>query len=1807
MAGADRNFKITFDVDANIGPLKTAVGQIQGAFNKVNIPANFKKGIEDTLSKLTSEITNFESIASKGFNNLGDVSKANKSFEKITDLFSKLKIQAKDIQGIDLKKFLPAETVKKTKELGEAWVKVKEQVEKGVNSSTAEIKKQNQELDKQKDTLRDLQNALQALQTKNASLDKTKTGLTQDFTNAKKEIEVIVSKMRELEGQKGGKTSVEYKKLAGELREAQAEAKTINQQLLSLDNTIDKNNASIAEYGAKIKAAKGAIADIDGTIKALQASAQQMPEGFDKLRQELAELKGVDISKIPTDLNQIGDVIRTLNDEQLKQIKEDLLGFNTAAESTGPASETAAKGVQDLNVQVGNLSERQKDLEQFANRIKYFFSIGNTVMLFRRAIKSAIDTVKELDEVMTQAAVVTKFTVADMWAQLPQYAQRANELGVTIKGVYEASTLYYQQGLDTIEVIGVANETLKMAKIAGIDYATATDYMTSALRGFNMEVNELSAQKVNDIYSQLAAKTASNVEEISVAMSKTAPLAHNAGMEIETTAALLAQMIERTREAPETLGTAMKTVIARFQELKKDPALIEPVEGEIVDANKIETALRTIGVSLRDTSGQFRNLDEVFLEISEKWDGLSTNTQRYIATIAAGSRQQSRFIAMMADYKRTIDLVGLANNATGASAEQFGKTQDSLQSKLNRLKTAWEQFTMGLANNQAIKTVVDLLTNFINLINKITDGLSNKNGALKTLFDFGFLIGGIKLARAAFNGFFKWLTTTSVSTTKIVKDSLGNIIRTEEVVNAGKTYKSLFNNITASFSSVNKSFNLSSTATQLAVLSSQADDLNLKMSAMAANGEVNSEAYKKLEAELTKINAEMGLLRMQTLGKVESEFADAAAISGLTKEEVKRLAVLKENNYVTEKDIALMGPKIALEYAELMAQGKTTKALMKKLYAQKLEETLNKKGIVGLFANIGALILHKETVKFDTAAIKEKIKVQLAEIATTLKATAVTLTGAAAVALFAAAIAGVVWIIAQLIKTARDNTLENRIKAAGEAAKIAKESADDAKKAYDDLLNDKSGYDETQQALKDLTYGTQEWKEKLVEANQQVLELIQKMPELAAYLKKGEFGQLVIDSAGWDEVIQKQEDLYLTLTGASIEAQNRVRDLNMEQTAEDTGYNKYKKAYKEDFTNMESALLSGNGKEFEEISNSLGISEEELKKVRDAIIDYNTALETSKMANENAKTALFNSLLSPEKADKIGAEVVDNLSNAFVSNENIGKTFNTSNIIDDESHEAGAGWISKELQQRYAKEIKAAGGINNKTKLSALRSMYSAIAEIPIDEVEEKFGKNKKALKQAIADFANAAETKEAVDRITDNYLALEKADKEIVDILTSEGEGYYKGVEALVGNLTDAGEDFIKELTGKTSKELLDELIELGNKQQTAAIEALTSRKISVEDFGNGMDAGMLTGFSDHLIKIFESSGSQVAGNFGTKIQAIFNELNLKDPEKAKQFMTALNSIDWKKANEVDTLSNKLDELGITANDLGVKDIDGLEKEIIQLAKAAREVDLEKLTDQIRSLGQIAYDIGTGKQGRNFSEEQMNQLVDQGIAKKSDFVFDFESGDFKYLGGSMEDLRTAILANTAALNGEAKASLEKQIAQAQAAEGIVNQKDEFGYDISGNSLVKQFIETGQSDKTMEWFNNATSEEIVAYANEIKQLVSDLPRLLDEEIARQQNVAINDYITQYQNDLEGLAKIALSGDEEAAAALKVIADNAGVAEDAVNELSAAELAEITTVYQEAKAHDINTKELQEYANQLQYINNKLNKTQALQVALANTK
>lgn len=553
---------------------------------------------------------------------------------------------------------------------------------------------------------------------------------------------------------------------SSKLQEYQSRLKELKKEMASIGkeglSKAFSNTENIDFYGgiSKSKKANDLKTSIENAVKVgdIDTAKQKVLE-LEKVLNNLKAFKGNrdGVTKFKDDListldsikskssgaregiNEVSGAIKNLKQQGKLSVAEQL---KTITEGANVSSEAVDKLASSYNNVAQNTYSKVQQVSDLKNQVQYFFGLQNQVFLFRRAVRDTIDTVKELDASMTETAVVTDFSVSDMWAQLPEYTAAANELGSTINDVYKANTLYFQQGLDSEQAMGLGVETLKMARIAGMDAAKATDLMTAALRGFNMELNQTSAQRVNDVYSKLAAITASDTQEIGTAVSKTASLASSAGMDLEETSALLAQVVETTREPPETAGTALKTIIARFGELKElftqGQLTGEDENGEEIVVNRVDKALQTAGIDLKEFVAGNKGLGEVFVELSKKWGGLSTAQQRYIATQAAGARQQSRFIAMLQDTERLQYLLDEAYSANGASAIQFEKTQESVEAKTNKLKNAWDEFTMGFMNEKILKGGIDAFRVGLSAINDIIESISEK---VKVVFGDG--IGGI--------------------------------------------------------------------------------------------------------------------------------------------------------------------------------------------------------------------------------------------------------------------------------------------------------------------------------------------------------------------------------------------------------------------------------------------------------------------------------------------------------------------------------------------------------------------------------------------------------------------------------------------------------------------------------------------------------------------------------------------------------------------------------------------------------------------------------------------------------------------------------------------------------------------------------------------------------------------------------------------------------------------------------------------------------------------------------------------------------
>ena len=400
---------------------------------------------------------------------------------------------------------------------------------------------------------------------------------------------------------------------------------------------------------------KGDLAEIDQALTQLEYHIARYgnmmgKDSLDALNKFTAEARAsynqisVDVSGLEKEQERLNAEVNKFKDEKIRQGAD---AYRNNERAIAGAVDQTRNFIGTTNEAIATEQSLNQQVKNLQSQINSFFGIDQVLRKVIDLGRQAFQTVKDLDAAMTETAVVTDFSVGDMWNMLPTYTEQANQLGSTIQDVYEAATLYYQQGLNTSQAMALANETLKMARIGGIDAAEATNMMTAALRGFNMQINETSAKRINDVYSELAAITASDTQEIGSAMERTASIASSANMEFETTSAFLAQMIETTREAPENLGTAMKTIVARFQEMKQDPTKLVDSEGVAMDVNKVDKALKTIGVSLTNTKGEFRDLDDVFLDISAKWDTLTQGQKRRqrggnpeVARPGQGSREE---------------------------------------------------------------------------------------------------------------------------------------------------------------------------------------------------------------------------------------------------------------------------------------------------------------------------------------------------------------------------------------------------------------------------------------------------------------------------------------------------------------------------------------------------------------------------------------------------------------------------------------------------------------------------------------------------------------------------------------------------------------------------------------------------------------------------------------------------------------------------------------------------------------------------------------------------------------------------------------------------------------------------------------------------------------------------------------------------------------------------------------------------------------------------------------------------------------
>jgi TP901 family phage tail tape measure protein len=1366
--------------------------------------------------------------------------------------------------------------------------------------------------------------------------------------------------------------------------------------------------------------------DIDTAIEKINQLISAETRYRDKTKDNPNEKTAYHTSMI-NGLNKVSEALKTAtaDGEKFNQSIEIKNAEKVAV--LAKSFENAKKSFSDLGPQINNVGNSlQNNLHEISStaeatadmnrefditkqRITALFGADKTFELLRRSITQAFEKTKELDKSITDIAVVTDFTSSDLWNRVGEYTQLANKLGATIQGAYETSKLYYQQGLKTNEVMTASEETMKMARIASLDYAQATDFMTAALKGFNISAAE--AARINDVYSQLAAKSASDTKEIASAMTKTASIANNAGMSFEFTSALLTKGIETTREAAENLGTALKTVIARFVELKKAPSEIGEVEGETVDANRIETALKSVGISLRGANQEFRSLEDVISELGGKWDGLTLMQQRYVATQAAGSRQQSRFIAMLDNWGRTQELINDAQNSAGASQVQFNKTLDSLEAKLNKLSTAWTEFITGIANSALIKSTVDLLTNLITAANKMTSSSNSLADSLgKLALAFGLIKGAGFVVNKIFAGITKLVVkngdeagagyANSLISTLNLSLSKGKI-NLSSILDLAKGKKDLS-------SGIKESQNYISEIEKIAKIKKENADFQYYTGGTTSSAPLeDSSFYQELDrAEVLKKISEDSVKNQGSAIKQLILYN-----SGLAKSLNSVNLVRIQGNKEIDRYIGYLTTEQAETLLSAVATGNETVATEMLNIAKTQEQAIMRKSIIyriGEYAEkIKAIIANKG----EAISIKSVVSTLYEEIIARKLLNSTYKAGLALIGKVALVAAGIVLVgalIVGIIKEIQANSLEGQINATTKAIDGAKKSVEDAKAEFDNLRNSLNQYDDAVKGMGELREGTEDWKNSIIDLNSQVIQLLSNYDGLIA--KKGSSGFLEITSESREQVQKGYQQSINNANASLMGSLVNQQELKQKQLQDNLfksvgispslGINYAPEKLKSDLLKATQASIDGDFETYNKFVKILESSGLEAEKVSKAIGNYIKDWQlASEQINSNEKN-FVSAMASDEMiSDKNGQLIIDayNFKAEQLNDidENISKLFEDSELAIIQR--GSGGQALNLLREKYAELLSITVDEIPEDIKGSIPQLKKALSNIQIGKeissnLEESFNiikdldLSKKLDKQKIYDQLFGKDL--LLDPNADDILGYDSKDELISSLKTKMSDlfGGEDQVNAFIKTTGYSIDKFYNFLYSKYDEknEEFEKAINFGNYK---GLENLGKQLGVLSDNSNN-----LTSISNFIKELAIIKGVDKAKEFADFILSISNSLGYTG-EKAKEFNEILLNIPWDSSKGALAYANDLLESG----EITESAFDLILEKVKEFANDLKDININKMTGENKSLKEIQKKlIESSKTGEiaKLSKEEIQTLIDAGTATRNDFRMD-QFGDY--------------------------------------------------------------------------------------------------------------------------------------------------------------------------------------------------------------------
>jgi TP901 family phage tail tape measure protein len=343
--------------------------------------------------------------------------------------------------------------------------------------------------------------------------------------------------------------------------------------------------------------------------------------------------------------------------------------------------QTEAMGVAGKTV----FQELGSNMSKFAS----WYGIAGIVTSAVSGVKQFVSTVVGLDKNMVDLQMSTGYTTEETGKLLDTYIDLGQELGATGTEVANAASTWLRQGKSIAETSELIKDSMILSKIGQIDSAQATTYLTSAMKGYKVEVSDVLG--IVDKLSAVDLNSATSVSGLAEAMSRTANGARIAGVEMDKLLGMLAVVGEVSQKSMDSVGESFKTIFARMGNVKLGKFVDEDGNDITTEINDTEKILNKVDIKLRVSATEFRNFGDVIDDVGKNWSRFNDLEKSAISNAFAGVRQRESFVTLMENYGDSLKYAGISAESSGKAMQKFEAYESSVEAKTKTLQASFQE------------------------------------------------------------------------------------------------------------------------------------------------------------------------------------------------------------------------------------------------------------------------------------------------------------------------------------------------------------------------------------------------------------------------------------------------------------------------------------------------------------------------------------------------------------------------------------------------------------------------------------------------------------------------------------------------------------------------------------------------------------------------------------------------------------------------------------------------------------------------------------------------------------------------------------------------------------------------------------------------------------------------------------------------------------------------------------------------------------------------------------------------------------